>query len=288
MDLQHYISSGVLELYVLDRLPPAEARAVEAMAAEHPAVRAELESIERTLEELILTNAPEPDETILRRVLSHPAFVAAVTADGNVPSTDKDQRPAHQARPQVPKSEHEKAVRGPNAVRNWLTIGLAVLALAAAVYYWNLGRADRQALDDLQLRYDEQEIACLGTRDTLELTRELIVLLTDPATRSVLLDGTDNAPAKAAIVFYSPATQRTLFRGTELPPPPAGKQYQLWAIDAGGPKSLGVLDPALASDTLLEVDYVPRTATFAVTLEDVGGNPTPDLSTLQVIGNVPS
>ena len=280
MDIKQYINSGVLELYVLDRLPAAEARAVEAMAAEHSEVRAEIDSIEQALEQLAQALAPDVSPEVLDSLLEHPD----VTAPRPVERTEATGGDGAQ----VPKLVNEKAVRGGSNLLTWLLVGLAVLGLAAAAYFWNQQRRQSDDLDDLQLRYDELELNCLGTTDTLRLNTEMIDYLTDPATRDVFLNGTDNAPEYFAMVFYNPESQRTIFRGNNLPPPPTGKQYQLWAIDAGGPKSLGVLDLGLPGDTLLEVDYVPQTATFAVTLEDLGGKPQPDLTALQVLGNVAS
>jgi anti-sigma factor RsiW len=49
MDLNEYISSGILELYAAGALDEAEAREVEAMAAQHPEVKVELDAIQSAL-----------------------------------------------------------------------------------------------------------------------------------------------------------------------------------------------------------------------------------------------
>ena len=49
-DIKAYIESGILELYVLGDVSPEERRQVEEMAVKHPAVKAELDEIERSME----------------------------------------------------------------------------------------------------------------------------------------------------------------------------------------------------------------------------------------------
>ncbi len=43
------MESGILELYVLDDINPEEKHHVETMALQNPAIKAELESIERSM-----------------------------------------------------------------------------------------------------------------------------------------------------------------------------------------------------------------------------------------------
>ena len=69
-DIKAYIESGILELYVLGDVSPEEKRQVEAMAAKHPAVKAELDEIERSMEAYARENAIEPAEDLRDRILN--------------------------------------------------------------------------------------------------------------------------------------------------------------------------------------------------------------------------
>jgi len=62
-------------------------------------------------------------------------------------------------------------------------------------------------------------------------------------------------------------------------PAPSGKSYELWIIDAalGAPRSLGVIDPAdvTRANKIAAFDpAVVKSATYAVTVEPLGGSPT--------------
>ena len=265
MNLTEYIASGVLELYVLDRLDADQRREVEDMADRHPEVRAEIATIELSLEQIARKLAPPVDPGVLDRVLDElrPQFA------GGTPAAAAPTAPA--------------APRGVLSFLPWLAV---LAALGAAYFFYQQSRDSRAATDAALSQLATLEEECDRGQASLRRAEERLLELTSGATRRVPLASPDGDAAKSAVVFYNPATNRTLFRASQLPPPPAGKQYQLWAIDAGGPRDLGVLDLTLDGNTLVEVDYVADANAFAITLEDEGGKPQPDLTQLQVIGNV--
>ncbi|TXF91789.1 anti-sigma factor [Neolewinella aurantiaca] len=268
MNIQQYITSGILELYVLDRLEPAEMREVEAMAARFPEVKAEIDQIELSLEGFAMTDAPEVNPDILDRLLAETRLS---------PESEK-------LTDEVPKVPAEKASRGLiGSILPWI---VAIVGILGLVYFFLQAGNQEEKLNVLQARYDKLEKDCNESQQTLRSTQQFLNDLTNPSTQEIILAGSENTPEKSAIVFYNPATEKTLFKATNLPPPPTGKQYQLWAIDGDGPKDLGVLATNLAGDVILEVSYLTGVQAFAITLEDEGGKPAPDLSQLQVIGNV--
>ncbi|CAH1000198.1 hypothetical protein LEM8419_01346 [Neolewinella maritima] len=274
MDIQAYINSGALELYVLDRLSPDERRQVETYAEQYPEVRQEIEEIELALERYAVLNGQltPPSSTTLTSVLAVLPSQAKV-AEAKTPSSKTPKPPAGRSGP------------------HWI-VWLLALALGMALFglYYFLQQANAQttSLEELQQRFTTLEQDCEQIRDTNQENVQQLALLSDADTRGIVLAGSDNAPNSRAVVFYNPQAGEILFSASNLPAPPAGKQYQLWAIDANGPQDLGVLDEELSAGTLLDVRFVPDAAAFAITLEDAGGKPSPDLSQLQVIGNVPT
>lgn len=264
MNIKQYIASGILELYVLERLEPAQMREVEANALQHPEIRTEIDQIEQILESFAVAAAPEVSPELLDRLLKEAA---------------KGRKSANSS---------EKVGKKPTASSSfsWIPWLLAAAALAGLLYaYTQLG--DRtEELQDVQQQLELLQADCDQNQEVIRNAQQHLNDLTNPATVGIILAGTDNAPNKQAIVFYNQATNKTLFKAVNLPPPPSGKQYQLWAIDAGGPNDLGVLALDLHGDAILEVNHLPAVAAFAITLEDEGGKPSPDLSTLQVYGDV--
>jgi len=68
-DLNAYIESGILELYVFGDLPEAERMQVQEMMAKHPEIRREVADIERVLEATASTYAIEPDAGLKDKTL---------------------------------------------------------------------------------------------------------------------------------------------------------------------------------------------------------------------------
>ncbi len=181
-------------------------------------------------------------------------------------------------------SASETAVAsGFSRILPWL---IALAGLMGVLYYYfshSALTAEKEKLEE-QLQILEQE--CQETENVLLASEQRLRDLTNPATQNIVLAGTEAHPDNEAVVFYNTATNKAFFTPSNLPPPPAGKQYQLWAIDADGPKDLGVLALDISSDDIIEVDFLPGVAAFAITLEEAGGKPAPDLTQLRVMGNV--
>lgn len=272
MDLSAYINSGILELYVLDRLAPDERRRVESYAAEYPEVKSEIEHIELDLERYAVLHgaATPPAPAVLDRVLREIQPTAASPAT----STPTTPPPATAA--------------GGSGALTWILLIALALAAAGLIYYYLQSQDRGSEMEGLSQRYDQLEAACQQQASEYEADQQQLALLTDIDTRGVILAGTDNAPDSRARVFYNPDRQSVLFTASNLPAPPAGRQYQLWAINGDGPQDLGVLDLDLTSEELLDVPFVAGAAAFAITLEEAGGKPSPDLTQLQVIGEVGS
>lgn len=70
-NFQDYIESGILELYALGELPAAEQAAVEAHAASHPEVRAELAQVQAALGFYAEAHALAPPAGMRERVLGN-------------------------------------------------------------------------------------------------------------------------------------------------------------------------------------------------------------------------
>ncbi len=70
MNIHHYLESGVLELYALNQLSPAEKAEVEAMAKAYPEVQRELRSIQLTFSMLGANSQVSPPARLKNKILS--------------------------------------------------------------------------------------------------------------------------------------------------------------------------------------------------------------------------
>lgn len=263
---------------------PAQRAEVERYAAEYPEIRAELFGIEIALEAYAEANAKPLNAALLSPLL-------ADINDHDTPSANTG-KPVEQS-PTASTGKTPPVTTTPASTSsgglNWIPWVLAALAgtLALYLYFNNQSRINEQEQEMEQMRTEYFSLSedCAVTEDALLAAERRMQALTNPATRNIQLAGTDNAPQSSAVVFYNQELDRTIFRAGNLPRPPAGKQYQLWALDAdGNPVDLGVLALDMEADTVLDVEFIQNASAFAITLEDEGGKPAPDLTQLQVIG----
>jgi anti-sigma-K factor RskA len=100
------------------------------------------------------------------------------------------------------------------------------------------------------------------------------------------MKGLEIAPNALGIVHWNQDQKLAYIEVKYLPPPPAGKQYQLWAIVKGKPTDMGVLTLEPGENILKTVPFIANAQAFAVTLEDIGGSPVPTLDQMYLLGNV--
>jgi anti-sigma-K factor RskA len=147
--------------------------------------------------------------------------------------------------------------RGP-----WLAAAAGlVLAVLLGGAWWR----EREGRRPLEVRLAEQE--------------ELLATLLAPDVGVANLAATGKPPS--ARLFWNPQRQRVVMAVFDLPPAPAGRTYQLWAIATGTPPvSLGTFNTG-PDGRLTAAMAVPSGLTFdltAVTEEPAGGSPQPTQS----------
>lgn len=149
----------------------------------------------------------------------------------------------------------------------WLAAAaVVVLAIAAGVAYLK-ERGSRRAL----------ERAVAAARDSLATQQQLVATLLAPDVNTAVLASKGRPPS--ARVFWNPSRHRVVMAVFDLPPAPAGRTYQLWAIQTGkAPVSLGIFNTAPDGRLTTALDAPPALVAFdvtAVTEEPAGGSPQP-------------
>lgn len=270
MDINEYISSGTLELYVAGALAADEAREVERLAAEHPRVRAELDAIEATFEALLGARAVSPRPELRATILD--AVAAAAPDDSNTHSS---------ALPATVFSLPRRARYMMAA-----SISIAILSSAAAGYFgyrWNQAEND---LADAHFEIDRVARQQGSMKARFDQVADALTTVRDA--RVVTMKGLPIAPGTIARVYWNQTSGHVRLDPGTLPPPPAGKQYQLWAIIGGKPVDAGLLTSTNGADAVpfLAMKDVADAQAFAVTLEPKGGSRTPTPDAMYVMGTV--
>lgn len=277
MHNEDYITSGILELYAAGGLTQPEREEVERRAATSPEIRQALDEACAAMEAYagLYALRPRPDlkNKILQRIESLPQQ-AAREAGGEAP-----------VRPLYPEKPKE------SAGYSWMlaaSITLFLLSTLASFYFYTQWQRAEEKLTSVLA--SEQALARNFTQTSLQLQRHqlMLALLRSPQLKTIRLQGVAAHPGASLVVYWNPDRRQVYVDAPNLPAPPTGKQYQLWALLDGKPIDAGLIDLSGKIDSLQQMKDIGAAQAFAVTLEPAGGSKVPTLEQLTVMGKTGS
>lgn len=283
MDLKEYISSGILETYVLGDASPQEKQEVECMSSIYPEIKSALVELQKSVEKVADHNAINPPDELKDKVLNKV-----------YEEIDKDQNERVIEHDFTDDQTTKDVKQERKGVWKMLAAAFFALFLIATTVFINEQRENKvltskveelnTTVNEKTAKLDKQE-QNFATR--LASNRDLLTFISDSSTKRVALNGTDLSKNASVNVFWNDRNQRVVLKVNSLPETPTDKQYQLWAIVDGKPKDMGVLPKNKTKASFIEITKkTNKAAAFAITLEENGGKPEPNLDQLYVIGNV--
>ncbi|MGZ5246179.1 MAG: anti-sigma factor [Flavitalea sp.] len=275
MNIQEYISSGIVEAYVLGLAEPQEALEFEQLCSQYPEIQEAREAFELSLEKQAIAHAVAPDRSVRSRIFAELQVEA-----------DKEPKV-------IPISKvEEKQVDIPSVspFKRYMAAASVVAllgSLALNFYFYNKYKSVNNQYNVLVAAQTElaQNNSALQTKMT-EYEKSLS-MMNDPSVQKVKMEGT-NVPtspdaSSLATVFYNKTSSEVFLVVNNLPAPQSNQQYQLWAIVDGKPVNAGVFD--LSANKVLTMKTLPGAQAFAVTLEKKGGSLSPE-GAMYVLGKV--
>jgi anti-sigma-K factor RskA len=265
VNVEAYISSGILEAYALGELSAQERADVEKNLSQYPQLRKELSLIEEAQEQLLMKAALEPQASVKDRLFE-----------------------AIDARKPAGKVADMKTVERPASFWKFAAAAAVTIALVSSYLAFNYRNRWKTAENSLsELIAQNQRVAedYNKVNDRLNHIEKDLNIMNNPAFARVVMKGTANAPGAMASVYWNENTHEVYLSIQDMKALAQENQYQLWAIIDGKPVDAGVFDPNF--DGLLQMKAIQSgAATFAVTVEPRGGKSSPTLETMQVVGNV--
>lgn len=265
MNIEEYISSGILEAYALGELSEQERAEVERNILRYPELRKELSLIEDAQEQLLMKAAVQPRASVKNKLF------ASIEA----------QKPAA-------KVVELKPGRTDASFWKFATAAAVTVALVSsylAFNYWSKWKTTENSLSELIAQNQRVAQDYNTVNDRLDQIEKDLNIMNNPAFNRVVMKGTPNAPGALASVYWNESTREVYLSIQDMKELAQENQYQLWAIIDGKPVDAGVFEANFAG--LLKMKAIqPGAATFAVTVEPRGGKANPTLETMQVVGNV--
>ncbi len=257
MNINDYISSGILEQYVLGDISSQEKKEVECMSHIYPEIKEELNKVQIALERFALDNAIEVPSHIKKNIFEK--IEKEIAQEPITPAKVVEFNPVI----------NNNVIASTSNKRYLVAASVSLIIGASAVYFI------------LKSNFNEKELALNSKVQAISKEKENIqnqlALLSVENNKPFVLQGNAKAPGKTMIVLWNNKTGNVYVNNVELPKTPSDKQYQLWALKDGKPIDLGVFN---TETSIQNMKSVAGAQAFAVTLEVKGGSPTPHLDEL--------
>jgi len=261
MDIQAYIETGILELYVYGLLDENGNREVNEMAQLHPEINNEIISIEQSIVNLSTSFSPYLSSENFSRIKARLDIKYNKVVD----------------------------IRTKKYFPMYIGWAAAILLLVAiGVQYVRLDNAGKQvAVSEIEKAKLQEQLVTSEIKN--KATEDALAVIRDKNTSVITLGGQAVSPQSYAKVFYNKATATVYIDAKGLPEPPEGKVYQIWALKLNPltPTSIGLLENFTAdSQRIFSVDKAAGAEGFGITLEPAGGSASPTMEQLYTLGKV--
>ena len=230
---------------------------VDKLAALYPVIRQELEEIRKSITDFAQSNSQQPSASIL---------------DGAISSIKEDEKDSFVRI--LEEDEPKVIVKRINAIPIWSVAASLLFFVSLGFNIFFFSKLDK-AEDELRAATDQQLILADRVEKTsqeLSYADLRIAHFLNEDNVHVRMDGSDLSPESYANVFWNKNSNAVFISVDNLPEPPHGHQYQLWAIESGkAPIDAGIFDhnKLVQELKIIKGDVLA----FAVTLEKEGGTP---------------
>lgn len=297
MDIQEYISSGIIESYALGLTSEEETREVEALAAQYPVIGEEVAAVCAALEVYAQQFAQTPPPGLKSSVM---AALGDLLKNTDLHVSGRSQ-PSFGAAQSEEESSYGKNAIGFEPGKN---VSDNNLSPSNRFLYWSIAASILlvcSALANLFLynRLQKTETLLVQTStEQLRLAREQEVLqnrfgsvmmtasvVSNPEYKIVNLMSTEPQTDAMVVLYWHPQKGNLYITCNKLPPLPPGKMYQLWAMVDQKPMDAGMFAPKQHAGLLTMKEMPMHANAFAITVEDQQGSTAPT-GKMYVMGKV--
>lgn len=275
MDIKEYISSGIIEAYVMGLASEEEVGILMCIQKNNPEVKQAILEAEKTLEDFNSTQAITPPEGLKSAIW---AKISAEDEEAPAQQISDDNLTEDHL---IPFNQEIKSISTGNPSLKWLSIAASVLLIISISFnlYFRSNQNNYQAqLLDLQKKQQITDIAYNTLKSKWDMANH-------PNMKTIQLLGVEKHPDMKAMVYMDKNSNQVYLSLENLPSPPKDQQYQLWAIVDGKPTSMGVFDQE-STEAVQKMVAVTNAQAFAITLEKKGGSEVPTLENMYVMGKV--
>lgn len=274
MDIRTYISSGIIESYLLGLVTEAEAQELEGYAAEYTEVRDAIEEQRLALEAYAMSQQVTPPGDMKVKIWER------LQAANSNPLSGQSDEEASSAALNISTSKQPFI--------SWLVAACVILLIGSVItniVLWRQQQVANAAIAAMLHKQQQQSKELSIKNNAIVAYEQYVRLMRDPNTITVTMEAVGDHTSNTAAILWNKITKEVFLAHNNLPEAPAGKQYQLWAIVDGKPVSAGLFNAGQTA-LLIPMKAIEHAEMFAVTLEPQGGNVTPTLDQMYVAGKI--
>ena len=253
MNINDFITSGIIEMYVMGLCAPQEKAELEVLRLANPELNSAILQFEMALENNLLKSAttlpPAVDEKILQTLQTLQTPVINL--------------PVHQT---------------PVKKFNWLKpVAAAALVLLTASTILNYS---------LYNKNKAQQTAINNAVSSATLPQNDYAILNNPTITPVAMYGVVPHSICRCTMFWDKKNGKAYIMIHHLVPSSSQRKYQLWAMVNDKPVNVGMINDAIRG-RFIEIPNVPEGATaFKVTLENAAGSAVPTEDQTYLYGRI--
>lgn len=254
MDINNYIASGIIEMYVMGICSAEEEAEMELLRTRYPQLNEAILQFEMAFEKNALQHSSETGTEIDTKILQSLNAL------------------------QTPVFEMNSKQQRINSI-NWLKpVAAAAILLLAASSVLNY---------TLYKKTNSQQIALNAVQESKSsLPASDYAILKNPRITPVAMYGVASHSICRCTMFWDKKTGKIYIMIHHLVPTGTERKYQLWAMVNDKPVNVGMIDDSIR-DRFIELKNVPEGATaFSVTLENAGGSATPTVEETYLYGKI--
>ena len=264
MNIKEYISSGVVEGYVLGLLTAQERFEFEQYCEAYPELKEARMAFELALEKQAMQNSLVPPADLKQKIASK--------------IFDE-----HKTAPVI------SIQTTPPGKFNWARfVAAASVILLVGTIWWSM---------NLKNENDKLKSDNVALQNNLKISQDSIAQIIAEANhiqkegmKMVGLNGTANSPRSFATVYWDTTSHDVYLLVNNLPKPASDEQYQLWALLKTNNQmqtiDLGMLQLSQKPLQVYKMTNAQSAQAFAITLEKKDGNPDPNLQKIYVMSDL--
>ena len=258
MDIKTYISSGVIEAYVTGNISLEESSILECVMKNNAEVMQAVFEVQQIFEQLATSQAIEPPVHLKDEILKKIDFNKPPESAGKV----------------IPLNGAKPNKQNDFSMPMWMKAASVAVLFGLGYMGYELGSKSAQIE-----KFTQNNTELSNKVTNLEEMNSMLM-----NSKRIQLKGVEKHPNMLAEVYWN-ESKKVYLDIKNLPAAPTGKQYQLWAIVDGKPMDMGMYNNTKDSK-IQPMKSVDNPQAFAITLEKEGGNATPTMEEMYVMGTI--